>query len=90
MTIQEAIKSGKMFWRKKFGHQRAYNPGFSYYEFHVDELLADDWEIKREPREVDVFIKDGEIHHCFPADSIPSYFGCDKGLARYRFREVID
>lgn len=84
MTIQEAIKSGKPFKRKNWYKQNWYN--FQDHQlilmrtgeavsFAGDDIIAEDWEIKEEPkgpREWTIFIKDGQIVSSFagPAEKI--------------------
>ena len=50
MTIQEAIKSGKKFKRKYMDYWITEDP--KQIAFSCSDILADDWEIEREPEEV--------------------------------------
>ncbi len=48
MTLQEALRSGKPFRKKGTLEWKTLNCRLCY---SINEVLADDWEVKQEPRE---------------------------------------
>ena len=55
MTIQEAIKSGKPFKRPHHScHYENFRELDRFLELQEEDLLATDWEIKKEPIEITI------------------------------------
>jgi len=54
MNIQDAIKSNKPFKRKGLDDLN-YITMPAIYRYSMDEILADDWELKQEPRKVTLY-----------------------------------
>ena len=61
MTLQEAIKSGKRIRRQKYirfdwltvTHDKLVNRSYGFFEpFKMEDILADDWEVEEEKREL--------------------------------------
>lgn len=60
MTIIEALKSGKPFKRNHWSCYYTKIGEAAYNSFTVDDILANDWEIKTEPRIIWVNIYPGD------------------------------
>lgn len=49
MNLVEAVKSGKYFKRKNATEWRDPNTSRFQYIYNLDQILADDWEVKEDP-----------------------------------------
>lgn len=85
MTIQEAIKTGKPFRRtgNEYWHHSA--PLASFVEV---DIIAEDWEVKREPREFTVY-KQGDNWMVTDMVGAIEYRG-ERPTNFIRVREVLD
>lgn len=90
MKIQEAIKSGKKYRRK--GCEFWLTPGDTPICISEKEILAEDWEIEREPREIWGFrFSDGMLASVFQGnrEELLMYYPNGNGKP-VKFREVIE
>lgn len=86
MTIQEAIRSGKKYRRK--GQETYFAVNCIYY-YRPEDILADDWEIERGPREIYVMEnKDGEFYSF--SEKVPNIIEQQYSTKIVKFREVIE
>ena len=92
MMIQEAIKSGKPFRRKGTESWYVTSSYCSLY-FYEGDVLADDWEVKQEPRELFFIMHEASIvnWHCRRTDAELYIRQYSKGEYEImHMREVVD
>jgi hypothetical protein len=58
MNIMEAVGSSKQFKRKNSTKYYFRQDGPQYFTFSIDDLLADDWEV----RDISFMVTEGELH----------------------------
>jgi hypothetical protein len=91
VTIQEAIRSGKAFKRK--GWDLWITPKYAKDNSYLaNDILADDWEIEREPREIYGVEINGNIANTLIFNTKEEAFEYlpAKGCKAIKFREVIE
>lgn len=86
MTIQEAIRSERKYKRESWDFWHDAKSPFAY---NTEDILADDWEIEREPREIWVYENEnGEIYSL--SETKPNSIDQRYSAKIIKFREVIE
>ena len=92
MTIQEAIKSGKPFRRKDDAEYLSWS-GFgsaTHLSLSIESIIADDWEIKQEPREMYLAKGKGGLLQSWYELDIGRLADLKPGIDFIKVREVIE
>lgn len=88
MTIQEALKTG-LPYKRKVWHVASWQAPLPNNRYMVEDILADDWEVKREPREWLAYQVDG-IWELGDEAGIQIYRGTKKKIGEViKVREVL-